>query len=173
MFQITNSCRGGMCRPRIASPSNTRTQEAAEAVHTDLALLIGLAVALVVFCCVSLASIRLIRQKGSTSASIYNMSSLPYQGDFMEKVGVLGGKRETKFSFPGARRVLEVAEDKQALQLDFPLSATSSPHPEGRQQATKPPAPALLSPARSEHQYDVPFSHLLPRWDWRQRNMRR
>ena len=81
----------------------------------------------------------------------------------LEKVKVLGGKRETNFSLPGVRQVLEVVEDKHALQLDFPLSATSSPHPEGRQQATKPPAPALLSPARSEHQYDVPFSHLLPR----------
>ena len=46
---------------QMATRDNSRTREAAEAVQADLALLIGLAVALAVFCCVSLASIRLIR----------------------------------------------------------------------------------------------------------------
>ena len=49
--------RGG----HLATRDNSRTREAAQAVQADLALLIGLAVALAVFCCVSLASIRLIR----------------------------------------------------------------------------------------------------------------
>jgi hypothetical protein len=180
----------GDTRGHEATRDNSRTREAAQAVQADLALLIGLAVALAVFCCVSLASIRLIRRKGRSSQSIYNMSSLHCRSEFLEKTE-LGPKRETHFSFPGARRVQ--AEDKQVLQLDFPTSATSSPHPgefrksggEGRSlkpdevRSLKPEdhqglkaeehrrragALPLASPARSEHQYDVPFSHLLPRW---------
>ena len=167
--QASAACSSGMCRPATFlgdSPDNSRTREAAQAVQADLALLIGLTVALAVFCCVSLVSIRLIRRKGQTSQSIYNMNSLSCRAEFMEKPDPgAGSKKEpnitTNFSFPGARRKYEQAEDKQVLQLDFPTSATSSPHPEAR----RPPAapPALLSPSRSEHQYDVPFSHLLPR----------
>ena len=74
--QATKPCTGAMCRPSHltddstvedtrgqmgATRDNSRTREAAQAVQADLALLIGLAVALAVFCCVSLASIRLIR----------------------------------------------------------------------------------------------------------------
>ena len=192
--QASAPCSGGMCRPSLPlgdSPNNSRTREAAQAVQADMALLVGLGVALAVFCCVSLASIRLIRRKGRTSQSIYNMATLPCRTEFLDKPEG-PGKRETHFSFPGARRI--VAEDKQVLQLDFPTSATSSPHPDVRRSATstnsanssphpdsrRPPAsatssphpearrpggpqPPLLSPTRSEHQYDVPFSHLLPR----------
>jgi hypothetical protein len=169
-----------MCRPEGPGPS-TR-DSTVQAVQADLALLIGLAVALAVFCCVSLASIRLIRRKGRSGQSIYSMAALPCRGEFLEKPdgregAAPGGKaaRETHFSFPGARRS-NLPEDKQVLQLDFPASATSSPRPAARRVAPasprhgplapasprhRPPAPA--SPVTSEHQYDVPFSHLLPR----------
>ena len=75
IYEATKPCTGAMCRPSHLldnSPTlegdpgtitrdGSRTREAAQAVEADLALLIGLAVALAVFCCVSLASIRLIR----------------------------------------------------------------------------------------------------------------
>ena len=154
IHQATKPCTGAMCRPSHLldnSPTlegdpgtitrdGSRTREAAQAVEADLALLIGLAVALAVFCCVSLASIRLIRcssisccpiclvvpclidlsrRKGRSSQSIYNMSSLHCRSEFLEKTD-LGPKRETHFSFPGARRVQ--ADDKQVGKALFLVS---------------------------------------------------
>lgn len=82
--------------------------------------------------------------------------------------------------------MLTKSEDKQILRLDFPASANNSPFPDKRLcvQANKqfvsdnmsgpssssPPTTSepinqniITSPTKSEHQYDVPFSHLLPR----------
>ena len=56
------------------------------------------------------------RRKGRSSQSIYNMSSLHCRSEFLEKPD-LGPKRETHFSFPGARRVQ--AEDKQVVHSCF------------------------------------------------------
>ena len=48
---------------------------ASSVVAADLALVIGLSVALIVFFCVTLLSIKIIRRKGRTQ-SIYNMASI-------------------------------------------------------------------------------------------------
>ena len=67
-------------------------------------------------CCACL--IDLSRRKGRSSQSIYNMSSLHCRSEFLEKTD-LGPKRETHFSFPGARRVQ--ADDKQVGKALFLL----------------------------------------------------
>ena len=48
---------------------------ATAAVATDLALVIGLSVALIVFFCVTLLSVKIIRRKGRTQ-SIYDMANI-------------------------------------------------------------------------------------------------
>ena len=68
-------------------------------------------------CCACL--IDLSRRKGRSSQSIYNMSSLHCRSEFLEKTD-LGPKRETHFSFPGARRVQ--ADDKQVGKALFLVS---------------------------------------------------
>jgi hypothetical protein len=182
--QASSLCTGGICRGNFEkdSPENTRTKDASSVVAADLALVIGLSVALIVFFCVTLLSIKIIRRKGRTQ-SIYNMASINYHEEFLDKDG---SKRcETNFSFPGAR-IHTKAEDKQILKLDFPASTNNSPFPDKRlsKQTDKPfisdsisgpssispptrcipPKPDVVkSPTASEHQYDVPFSHLLPR----------
>ena len=102
--------------------------------------------------------------------------------------GGAGGRsrwHETNFSWPGARQALVGEEsDKQLLRLagDWPGSVQTTPLLHTKTVNLGPsPAPnlatgllpsagashtlpgAVLSPSKSEHQYDVPWSHLLPR----------
>ena len=91
---------------------------------------------------------------------------------------------ETNFSWPGARVVSSCRaedSDKQVLRMagDWPGSVQTTPllHTKTDTARHQPPShldrssalgPALdrgnlLSPSKSEHQYDVPWSHLLPR----------
>jgi len=75
--QASTVCTGGMCRGTGVQDysENTRTKDASSVVAADLSLVIGLAVALSVFFCVTLLSIKIIRRKGR-SQSIYNMASI-------------------------------------------------------------------------------------------------
>ena len=82
---------------------------------------------------------------------------------------------ETNFSWPGARVNSCKSEDsdKQLLRLaqDWPGSVQTTPllHNKAERQnihtipATLPVNTSVISPSKSEHQYDVPWSHLLPR----------
>ena len=86
---------------------------------------------------------------------------------------------ETNFSWPGARQGgVREESDKQVLRLagDWPGSVQTTPllhtktnshchteGPGGGGGLTLPTTTGVLSPSKSEHQYDVPWSHLLPR----------
>ena len=81
---------------------------------------------------------------------------------------------ETNFSWPGARvsSCKSDESDKQLLRLapEWPGSVQTTPllHTKtDRPHQPHPPPPVppahALSPSKSEHQYDVPWSHLLPR----------
>ena len=88
-----------------------------------------------------------------------------------------GGTRsrwnETNFSWPGARQAPVGEEsDKQLLRLagDWPGSVQTTPLLHTKTETHVPHQPSLgpglgpvVSPSKSEHQYDVPWSHLLPR----------
>ena len=162
------ACGGGQCR-------DTRSLAAAdsqEVVVTDLSLVVGLGVAVTVFLCVTGAAVRVIRSK-RPGHSVYNMAEL-YYGDQDKDTATTattapstrGKWHETNFSWPGAR-VAGLGggpgggadSDKQLLRhaADWPGSVQTTP------QLASTPRRQVRSPSRSEHQYDVPWSHLLPR----------
>ncbi|XP_040570273.1 netrin receptor UNC5C [Lepeophtheirus salmonis] len=86
-------CNEGKCRDKrtFFGASSTANDSAQEIVETDLSLLVGLSVAIVVFLVITLISIKFLRRKGTGrgGSSMFSMTNLSYGGtvksEFMKK----------------------------------------------------------------------------------------
>ncbi|XP_043238991.1 netrin receptor UNC5C-like [Amphibalanus amphitrite] len=144
--RISRNCSRDMCSGGVVSGlETTRTNQGARAVpETDVALYVGLAVALVVFPLIALLALKLYRRKGR-GQSMYGLTERDYEARYYDN-----SKKQLGYAPDLTSSVAIMNPTPPSLNSDYSYGDPNSNKT------------ALLS-SPSEHHYDEPHAMFLPK----------